>query len=522
MEYLQAAKLLHQQGVKFSLDIMGDGPLAAQVTAYIKKHQLPVTQHGFVANAAAKIGTYDVLFVSRYLAILEALSAKKPAIAHYNNEIKYDYLALAPFAEWIHIIQTPEEIALSVQAAQSTIPPAAKKWVDLQTWSQMADTYEQLWYAKPHLVYLNQSLGMGGAETFMTDLLQSFKQLGWQVTAAVAHKPFQAQLIKAGIPTSHIPIVVDIVGDWKGLIKGIALAPIAIGYYLQIVWKLRHADIFLASSFAEKLFGSLACWLLSKPIIWIEFASVEPLLKKFAGFPGLWYKLALRQPRKIIASSEHSATQLKKELPSAAEKLTIIPCGLTLPANQSSAKKEPATIVCVSRLEPGKGQDILLKAMPAVLSAVPEAQLKIIGTGDFLPTLQKLSQKLNIQEEVQFLGFVEDVYPHLTNATICVFPTLWKLEGFGMVAIEAMAAGTPVVAFNFGPLPEIIRHKKTGLLANVGDSKDLAQQIITLLQNPVLATKLQKSARQEIKKRFTIETVTQRYQEIFITEIRND
>lgn len=146
LAYLHAAKLLQSKGVSFTLTIMGDGPLKAAVSRYIQKHTLPVTMEGFVEGAAQHIPSYDILFVSRYLAILEALAAGKPVIAHYNTAIKYEYLAAAPFAKWIEIVATPKEIAAAVQTVDLSSRQAAVTWAAGQTWEKMADTYEQLWY----------------------------------------------------------------------------------------------------------------------------------------------------------------------------------------------------------------------------------------------------------------------------------------------------------------------------------------------------------------------------------------
>lgn len=95
-----------------------------------------------VPNAARFIPKYDFAFVSRYLAILEALAAGVPVLAHYNNQIKYDYLALAPFAKFIHIFKNPKEVDLNFD------PKLIKQgqiWANQQTWTKLAGIYEKLW-----------------------------------------------------------------------------------------------------------------------------------------------------------------------------------------------------------------------------------------------------------------------------------------------------------------------------------------------------------------------------------------
>jgi len=90
-----------------------------------------------VPNAARFIPKYDFAFVSRYLTILEALAAGVPVLAHYNNKIKYDYLAMAPFAKFIHIFQYPKQADLIIKQGQI--------WAKQQTWKKLASIYEKLW-----------------------------------------------------------------------------------------------------------------------------------------------------------------------------------------------------------------------------------------------------------------------------------------------------------------------------------------------------------------------------------------
>lgn len=366
------------------------------------------------------------------------------------------------------------------------------------------------------LLYLSQSLGMGGAETFLTDLLVELQKLGWLVTSGVAHYPFKKHLQKNKIDSFNIPIIVDVVGDWKGFLKGIFLMPFAFLIYFKIIYKNRDADIVLASSFSEKIFASIACKVLKKPIIWIEFASIEPLLSKFWGFPGLFYKIVLRIPEKIITSSEHSRKKLLSELDLSPERIAVIPCGINLPkipAAQHNTKTP--TIVCVSRLQPGKGQDLLIRALPKIINEFPNVKLRIVGTGDFATKLKKLVKDLSLEKNVVFVGFVPDVYVEYQNSQVSVFPTVWALEGFGMIAIESMAIGAPVVAYDFGPIPEIIDDGKNGLLAEAGSTSDLAEKIILLLKNKSLRHKLSANARKKIEKCFTIRYVASKYQSMF-------
>lgn len=95
-----------------------------------------------VPNAARFIPKYDFAFVSRYLAILEAMAAGVPVLAHYNNAIKYDYLALAPFIKFIHIFKEPEDANLKFDRR---LVKQGQVWAKQQTWEKLANVYEKLW-----------------------------------------------------------------------------------------------------------------------------------------------------------------------------------------------------------------------------------------------------------------------------------------------------------------------------------------------------------------------------------------
>lgn len=149
MTYLEAIKAAKEQGLRLHLDVYGDGPDAAKVKKFIEVHELPAFLKGFVKNADQQITNYDVAFVSRYLAILEAMSAGVPIIAHYNNQIKFDYLALAKYAKWINIVNDSAEILdLLKNWKNLSTDKKAQKWARAQTWQKMSKTYQQLWQLK--------------------------------------------------------------------------------------------------------------------------------------------------------------------------------------------------------------------------------------------------------------------------------------------------------------------------------------------------------------------------------------
>ncbi len=114
-EYLEALKLLKKKKIEIDLDVYGNGSFIKEAKKYVIENNLKVKFKGFVRNIEKYINNYDFVFVSRYLGILEALAFKKYIFAVYNNEIKKDYLKMAPFSKYISISSGPEPLLVEVE-----------------------------------------------------------------------------------------------------------------------------------------------------------------------------------------------------------------------------------------------------------------------------------------------------------------------------------------------------------------------------------------------------------------------
>jgi len=360
------------------------------------------------------------------------------------------------------------------------------------------------------LLFINQSLGIGGAETFNKELLFWLQNHGISVKTFVTNKKFQKILEDVDIHSGQIPFVVDFIGNRKGFIKGIFLLPLTLIYYFLLVLSQRNSDIILMSGFIEKILVTPIAKLLKIKVVWIEFAPLKSIFDKFLGLNKLIYKLIVNLPNIIIVPSNNTLTELSEELNLPNSKFTLIPCARNIEVNNySKIKVEKNLACCVSRLEKGKGQDLLLQAWQKVEKEIPSAKLRIAGEGGFIDTLKHLNSKLNLKN-VEFAGFVPDSLTEIAQSKIVVFPTVWKLEGFGLTAVEAMALSRPVVCFEFGPLTEII-DESTGILVKPYDTEALANAIIKLLNSPRLAEKMGKAGRKKYLNKFTFNIVGQKY-----------
>lgn len=137
----------------------------------------------------------------------------------------------------------------------------------------------------------------------------------------------------------------------------------------------------------------------------------------------------------------------------------------------------PLALLFIGRLSIEKGVDVLLEALAAGPAAL---QLTVLGDGAERADLEALCGRLGLSARVHFAGWQDDVGPYLDRAGAVVMPSL--REGLPLTAIEAAAAGRPVVASRVGGIPDVIKHGETGLLVEPGQPAALASALSQLVE----------------------------------------
>lgn len=140
------------------------------------------------------------------------------------------------------------------------------------------------------------------------------------------------------------------------------------------------------------------------------------------------------------------------------------------------------TVVCIARLFPVKGVDLLVTAWKEVVRAVPAAHLLIAGNGPMRGAIEESTRAAGLGTSVHFLGFHPHVEQVLQAGDLAVIPS--RAEGFSLTALEAMATGLPVVAFGVGGLAEVVRDGRSGVLVAAGNTDGLAAAMVALLRDP--------------------------------------
>jgi glycosyltransferase involved in cell wall biosynthesis len=226
---------------------------------------------------------------------------------------------------------------------------------------------------------------------------------------------------------------------------------------------------------------------------------------------------AYRCAHAVVANSQAASAFLQREgVP--ASRIEIIPNGIDTKRFEDRASYRPiATVLTVANLRSEKAHEVLLQAASIILPAHPRLQFQIAGDGPRLAELRALASALGIADRVTFLGHREDVPALLAQADAFVLPS--RSEAFPNGAIEAMAAGLPVVASAVGGLLDLIEPGRTGVLVPPDDPRALAGAIDGLVNAPARAAALGAAARDEVVRRYSFERMVRAFEDLYLSHL---
>ncbi|MCI0496842.1 MAG: glycosyltransferase family 4 protein [Thermoplasmata archaeon] len=189
-----------------------------------------------------------------------------------------------------------------------------------------------------------------------------------------------------------------------------------------------------------------------------------------------------RKARRLIAVSEENRRDIVSQYEVPPGKISVIPNGVW-PDDHSVSDMSMPEVVAVGRLHERKGFDLLIRAFARAAPEVGDHRLTIVGSGEMESRLRALARKEGVGGRVRFAGHLPDreLRSLLSHARLLAMPS--RYEGFGMVMVEGMASGLPVLATRVGAAPEVIEHGVNGFLAGPeapGDPSMEARTIETL------------------------------------------
>lgn len=285
-------------------------------------------------------------------------------------------------------------------------------------------------------------------------------------------------------------------------------------------WKTAHQrknfDIIEATSNRGVAYG--VSTIKSRPPIFTRVSTtMKQAFESYHKLPDLNYRLAARFEENQIKRSDYLVTHTQKHANSVAQLLSLNPSRFQViphsirrkepPVSPISNKTEEVKVLFVGRLEERKGFDVLIKAIPILMNKSPNLIVHICGEGD-LTELAK--DKLNrFSERVIFHGYqtrasLDNFY---FECDIFVAPS--RYESFGLIYLEAMYFGKPIVACNSGGTPEVVKDHETGFLVNPGNHLQLANTIIKLAKNSDLRKKLGTAGKSRLKNLFSLDQMIQ-------------
>lgn len=269
-------------------------------------------------------------------------------------------------------------------------------------------------------------------------------------------------------------------------------------------WILRdRIDILHTHSYKPNLYGRLAGALCRERNLKIVAHYHNQYDDKWKRDGSLIYdRLLDRFSDRLIACSESVREHLVQRVGLPWERIDVILNGADLSRFQprEDAQKVKAEmglppdrriVAVVGRISEQKGQDDFIRAAKIILREVPDTLFLVIGAADEeerLVQLRRLAQELGIEKEIIFTGYISDMPKIYPLIDVLVVPSRW--EGFGLVLVEAMAAGRPIVATHVGAIPEVVVPDETARLVPPGSPAAIASEVVSLLQDPEQARKM--------------------------------
>jgi len=227
---------------------------------------------------------------------------------------------------------------------------------------------------------------------------------------------------------------------------------------------------------------------------------------------------AYRFATKVVANSPAAAQILAQE-GLAPTSTAVISNGLDLAAFAGrNAPERIRTIVTIANLRPEKSHETLIAAAAMLVGVYPALKFQIVGDGPRRRALEELAAARGLDTHMEFLGHREDVPAVLAAADAFVLPS--RSEAFPNSAIEAMAAGLPVVASAVGGLLDLIDHRRTGLLVPPTDPEALAGALRWLIDDPARASSIGNAARADVHQRYSFDRMIASFEDLYVSGLQ--
>jgi len=275
-------------------------------------------------------------------------------------------------------------------------------------------------------------------------------------------------------------------------------------------------------------FGGRAAAKADRPAVWYQH-------NRASWGSGVEVAAALVRARVILANSAFTAAEQHRVNPRRTP-ITVVHYGTTVPAEPREARRargraalglaeEDFAVGIAARLQRWKGQDVVLRAAASLLRARENARLLVIGGSlfglepEYAGELRRLADSLGIADRVAFTGFRDDIPDCLAALDVVVHASV-QPEPFGLALIEAMAAGTALVAADAGAVREIVTPGSDGLLVPPGDHEALAVALLALYDDREMRWRVARAGERTARERFDVGVMTRRIEAVYAEILR--
>jgi len=374
------------------------------------------------------------------------------------------------------------------------------------------------------ILYLHGSADLYGADRTLLQLVSGLDRSCYRAVVALPkHGPLVAALTTAGATVEIGPLGVGCRASMSicGIGRLLIDIPRAIGFVRGLVAK--HKPKVIHTNTIVVLGGALGAWTTRIPHLWHVheiLAKNSSLSRFFTRTLQVLSHIAVSNSRCTRASfAGANLTDASLSNYRAHDHRVIHNGSPRGPAKKDQNPSSHPTVLLMGRINSWKGQELLLSAAAALRDKHPAARYRIVGDAPsgqvhFEHELDHRIAQAGLGDIVTRAGFVTDPTAEYLNADIVVVPST-RPEPFGLVAIEAMSFGLPVIAANHGGLPEIVKHGETGRLFTPGSSNDLTRQLELLLSDPWLARDLGASGRARQASHFSLERYCVEFTDIY-------
>ncbi|MER5202979.1 glycosyltransferase family 4 protein [Streptomyces sp. NPDC002825] len=254
---------------------------------------------------------------------------------------------------------------------------------------------------------------------------------------------------------------------------------------------------------------------------WAQLPAARQLLRRIGeGTDTITYLGEYTRSRIATALTPAAAGRMV-QLPPGVDEKTFHPDSGGDEVRAALGLSDRPVVVCVSRLVPRKGQDTLIRAMPAILSRVPDAVLLIVGGGPYEKDLRRLAAETGVAGSVRFTGAVpwSELPAHYGAGDVFAMPCRTRrggldVEGLGIVYLEASATGLPVVAGDSGGAPDAVLDGETGWVVRGESAEETADRVGTLLLDPELRARMGERGRAWVEERWRWDLLAERLREL--------